>query len=322
MTLEDILEELVGEIVDETDLPEEPLIRISKNEIIADGALDLREINYAFNLSLPQLEHRSLNGYHHRGVGLRSGARGKLRAPGGPHRRRGRHGDPGGEGPGPEAHLGRPQKGRLSLAVILPFAGELPEIAPDAFLAPTAVIIGRVNVGAKASIWFGAVLRGDHPVHGIEVGPRSNVQDNAVVHVGDWQPTVIGADVTVGHGAKFESCTIEDGCVIGMNAVILQEARIGAGSLVAANSVVLEKAEIPPGSLVAGVPGKVRRVLDGSAARFVRRSSSHYVELSTTYGAEGIQEEDRCDECGGHLFLGQRETICLNCRSRRPAASP
>lgn len=204
------------------------------------------------------------------------------------------------------------------MALILPFAGELPEIAPDVFLAPNAVLIGKVRVGAGASIWFGAVLRGDHLENGIQVGPRSNIQDNAVVHVGDWQPTVIGADVTVGHGATFESCTIEDGCVIGMNAVILQEARIGAGSLVAANSVVLEKAEIPPGSLVAGVPGRVRKALDGSAARFVRRSSSTYVELATAYRHQGIQQEARCERCGRPTIREGTEAACLSCGFRKP----
>lgn len=178
------------------------------------------------------------------------------------------------------------------MALILPFNGKTPQVDPSAFLAPTAVLIGDVQVGAQASIWFGAVLRGDHPDQGIRVGPRSNLQDNVVIHVGDWQPTLIGADVTVGHGAKFESCTIEDGCVIGMNAVILQQATIGSGSLVAANSVVLEGRQIPPGSLVAGVPGEVRRTLEGSAAEFVRRSSEHYLDLSREYKTQGLGAEE------------------------------
>jgi carbonic anhydrase/acetyltransferase-like protein (isoleucine patch superfamily) len=178
------------------------------------------------------------------------------------------------------------------VALILPFDGKRPEVAPDAYLAPTAVLIGDVKVGSEASIWFGVVLRGDDPFHGIRIGPRSNVQDNCVVHVGDWQPTVIGAGVTIGHGAKFESCTIEDGCVIGINAVILQEARIGEGSLVAANSVILEKTQIPPGSLVAGVPGKVRKTLEGSAADFVKRSADHYVEVSRSYRAQDLDRDD------------------------------
>jgi carbonic anhydrase/acetyltransferase-like protein (isoleucine patch superfamily) len=178
------------------------------------------------------------------------------------------------------------------LAIILPFNGRFPRVASDAFLAPTAVLIGDVEVGSLASVWFGAVLRGDDPDNGIRVGPRSNVQDNCVIHVGDWQPTIVGADVTIGHGAKFESCTIEDGCVIGMNAVILQEALIGEGSLVAANSVVLERTQVPPGSLVAGVPGKVRRSLEGSASEFLRRSSAHYVHRSRAYLDQGLDSVD------------------------------
>ena len=199
------------------------------------------------------------------------------------------------------------------MAVIIPFHGKLPRIASDAFLAPTAVLIGDVEVGEAASIWFGAVLRGDQPGNGIRVGPRSNVQDNCVVHVGDWQPTVIGADVTVGHGAKFESCTIEDGCVIGINAVILQEARVGEGSLVAANSVILEKTQIPAGSLVAGIPGRVKKTLEGSAAEFVRRSAAHYVERSREYLAQGVPTEAACQECGGPTILYDSRLVCLSC---------
>jgi carbonic anhydrase/acetyltransferase-like protein (isoleucine patch superfamily) len=174
------------------------------------------------------------------------------------------------------------------VALVLPFNGKTPKVSSDAFLAPTAVLIGDVTVEKEASVWFGVVLRGDDPENGIVVGPRSNIQDNCVIHVGDWQPTIIGADVTVGHGAKFESCTIENGCVIGINAVVLQEARIGEGSLVAANSVVLEGTMVPPGSLFAGAPGKVRKVLGGSAAEFVRRSAGHYVKKSRAYLAQGL----------------------------------
>ena len=199
------------------------------------------------------------------------------------------------------------------MASILPFHGKLPRVAADAFLAPTAVLIGDVHVDSEASVWFGAVLRGDDPNHGIRVGPRTNIQDNCVVHVGDWQDTIIGADVTVGHGAKFESCTIEDGCVIGMNAVILQEARIGVGSLVAANSVILEKTQIPPGSLVAGIPGRVRKTLEGSAAEFVQRSAAHYVERSREYRAQGLSAEAACESCGGPAVLHDSRLVCLAC---------
>jgi len=125
------------------------------------------------------------------------------------------------------------------MATIIPFGGRRPVIHPSAFVAPTAVLIGDVTVGEASSIWFGAVLRGDDPDHGIVVGARTSVQDNCVVHVGRWGPTVIGADVTVGHGAKFESCTIGDRTVVGMNAVILQKAVVGEECLLAANTVVI-----------------------------------------------------------------------------------
>jgi carbonic anhydrase/acetyltransferase-like protein (isoleucine patch superfamily) len=208
------------------------------------------------------------------------------------------------------------------MALILPFDGKLPSVAPDAFLAPTAVLIGDVRVGSQASIWFGAVLRGDNPEYGIEVGPRTNVQDNCVVHVGDWQPTIIGAEVTVGHGAKFESCTIEDRCVIGVNAVILQEARIGEGSLVAANSVVLEGTQVPAGSLVAGVPGQIRKRLEGSAAEFVRRSSAHYLKSSMEYRNQGFDLEDRCTSCGGPRVEVPSGSVCLSCGAEGKPPAP
>lgn len=174
------------------------------------------------------------------------------------------------------------------MATIIPFGGTRPVIHPSAFVAPTAVLIGDVTVGEASSIWFGAVLRGDDPDHGIVVGARTSVQDNCVVHVGRWGPTVIGADVTVGHGAKFESCTIGDRTVVGMNAVILQKAVIGEECLLAANTVVLEGGDIPARSLVAGVPGRVKKTLDGSAARWIEGGGAHYVELSRDYLKRGI----------------------------------
>jgi len=171
---------------------------------------------------------------------------------------------------------------------IIPFRGKTPEIAEDAFVAPTAVVIGDVVVESGASIWFGAVLRGDHPDNGIRIGPRSSVQDNCVVHVGEWAPTVVGPDCTIGHGAAFESCTIGAGSIVGMNAVILQEARVGRECVVAAGAVVLEGAEIPERSVVAGVPARVRKTLDGKAAAWVRRGSKHYVKLSREYLEAGL----------------------------------
>lgn len=178
------------------------------------------------------------------------------------------------------------------MAILIPFGGHAPVVAPDAFVAPTAVLIGNVRVEAEASIWFGAVLRGDDPEHGIVVGARSSVQDNAVVHVGSWGPTIIGEEVTIGHGAIFECCRIGRGSLVGMNAVILQEAVIGAECLVAAGAVVLEKTVIPDRSVVAGVPARVRKELDASSAAWILRSPPHYVALSRRYLAQGIGGTD------------------------------
>ncbi len=208
------------------------------------------------------------------------------------------------------------------MPTILPFNGFGPKIDPSAFIAPTAVLIGNVTVGPEASIWFGAVLRGDDPENGIVVGARSSVQENCVVHVGGWAPTLIGRDVTVGHGAKFESCTIGDRSVIGMNAVILQNAHLGDECLVAANSVILEGSRIPPRSLVAGVPAKVKKTLEGNAARWIEGGGSHYVELSRAYLAEGIGQSLRCDLCGGPMLDRHCKLVCQNCGYQRDCSDP
>ena len=171
---------------------------------------------------------------------------------------------------------------------VIPFGRHAPRIADDAFVAPTAVLVGNVVVESEASIWFGAVLRGDDPDHPIVVGRRSSVQDNCVVHVGRWGPTVIGPECTVGHGATFESCTIGEGTIVGMNAVILQEAEIGRECVIAAGAVVKEGARIGDRSLVAGVPAVVKKTLEGSAAAWVEGGGAHYVELSRAYLDAGI----------------------------------
>ncbi|RMH14889.1 MAG: gamma carbonic anhydrase family protein [Gemmatimonadetes bacterium] len=212
------------------------------------------------------------------------------------------------------------------MALLLPFAGKRPSIAPDAFLAPDAVIVGDVTIGPKASVWFGAVLRGDDPEHGIVVGEGTSVQDNCVIHVGNWGPTIIGAHVTVGHGAKFESCSIGDRTVIGMNAVILQGARVGAECVVAANAVVLENADIPDRSVVAGVPGRVKKTLEGSAAEWIRRGGRHYVSLSRAYLAEGVgragEEAHLCERCGAIMYERHCKIACRNCGYIRDCSDP
>ncbi|HEX8452662.1 MAG TPA: gamma carbonic anhydrase family protein [Longimicrobium sp.] len=173
------------------------------------------------------------------------------------------------------------------MATILSFAGISPRIHPSAFVAPTATVIGNVTIGEEASIWFGAVIRGDEPEHEIRVGARTSIQDNCVVHVSRQGATLIGADVTVGHGAILESCTVGDGALIGMNAVVLQRAVVGDAALIAAGAVVGSGAEIPARHLAAGAPAMVKKELEGESLRWVTTSAAHYVELSRRYMAQG-----------------------------------
>ena len=171
----------------------------------------------------------------------------------------------------------------MSLPNIITFNGRTPRIDPTAFIAPTAVLIGDVEIGAHASVWFGAVLRGDDPTHGIRIGARTSIQDNCVLHVSARGATIVEDGVTVGHGAVFESCIIRAGSLIGMNAVILHGADIGAGALVAAGSVVPENMVVPAHTLVAGVPAKLRKQLEGESAKWIANSAEHYVELAAQY---------------------------------------
>lgn len=169
------------------------------------------------------------------------------------------------------------------MAHIIAFNGKTPRVHPSAFIAPTAVLIGDVEIGAESSVWFGAVLRADHPDHGIRVGARTSIQDNCVLHVSARGETVVGDEVTVGHGAVFESCEIRRGALIGMNAVLLHGCIIGEEALVAALSVVPTGMFVPPRTMVAGAPAQIRKELTGESADWVRHSAEHYVELSRRY---------------------------------------
>ena len=167
------------------------------------------------------------------------------------------------------------------MAILIEFEGRSPRVADDAYVAPTAVLIGDVTVGPGASVWFGAILRGDFGR--IEVGPGSNVQDNAVLHTSEVHPTVVGADVTIGHLSTLEGCRIEDGALIGMGSVLLQGAVVGAGSMVAAGSVVGEGFEIPAGMLAAGTPARIVKPLDGSSRHWVETAAADYAALRLRY---------------------------------------
>ncbi len=178
------------------------------------------------------------------------------------------------------------------MALILPYGGKTPRIHPTAFLAPTAVVVGDVEIGAEASIWFGAVLRGDETEHGIVVGARTSIQDNCVVHVSARGPTLIGDDCTIGHGAVFESCEIRRGALVGINAVLLHGVVVGEEALVAAGSVVPAGLKIPSRTLVAGVPARVRKALAGESAEWIGSSAAHYVAKARRYLEEGIGRVD------------------------------
>ncbi|MGZ6142734.1 MAG: gamma carbonic anhydrase family protein [Myxococcales bacterium] len=162
--------------------------------------------------------------------------------------------------------------------------GKRPTVHPDAYIAPTAVLIGDVHVAAGASVWFGAVLRGDEAR--ISVGEGANVQDNAVLHCAEHLPTVIEKNASVGHSAQLEGCVVEQGAVVGMGATMLQRSRLGAGSMLAAGAVLQEGKEVPPGHMAAGVPAIVKKALDGSSDHWVGTTAQHYQDRAVRYRAQ------------------------------------
>jgi carbonic anhydrase/acetyltransferase-like protein (isoleucine patch superfamily) len=178
------------------------------------------------------------------------------------------------------------------MATLIELDGVSPSIGADVFLAPTAVLVGNVHVGDRASIWFGAVLRGDSAR--IEIGEETSVQDNAVIHCARDLPTIVGRRVTVGHGALLEGCVIEDEALVGMGAIVLQHARVGAGAMVAAGAVLSERAQAAPGVLVAGVPAREKKQLSGSALDWTRYAADEYQKYRNHYlTASRIVEDER-----------------------------
>ncbi|NOT34400.1 MAG: hypothetical protein HOP12_09545 [Candidatus Eisenbacteria bacterium] len=157
---------------------------------------------------------------------------------------------------------------------------------PSAFIAPSAIVTGEVSLGARASVWFHTVVRGDTAA--ITVGDETNLQDGTIVHVDAEWPTVLGARVTVGHRAVVHGCTIGDDCLIGMGAVVLSGARIGAGSLIGAGALVREGQEIAAGSLAVGAPARVVGPTTPTHREAMRRGNAHYVTLSRSYLRRGF----------------------------------
>ena len=162
----------------------------------------------------------------------------------------------------------------------------MPRVHPTAYIDDSAQVIGDVEIGEETSVWMCAVIRGD--VHRIRIGRRTNVQDGTIVHVmKDTHPTTIGDNVTIGHAAVIHGCTIEDQCLIGMSAIVLNGARIGTGSIVAAGALVVEGMQVAPRSLVMGSPAKVRRTLDDSDVSEIQMYADRYVQYRLDYMQDG-----------------------------------
>ncbi len=165
--------------------------------------------------------------------------------------------------------------------LILPYQEHNPNLGEEIYIAANSTVIGRTTLADNVSVWFGAVLRGD--IAPIEVGEGSNIQDNAVLHVGDDDPCIVGKHVVVGHLAMLHGCMVEDGCTIGMSAVILNKAVIGKGSLVGAGALVTQGTLIPPYSLVLGSPAKVVRELTAEEREGNAVFAPKYVRVAKNY---------------------------------------
>ena len=167
--------------------------------------------------------------------------------------------------------------------MIRPFRGVRPTIASTAYVDESAQVIGDVVIGDESSVWMNAVVRGD--VNTIRIGRRTNIQDGTIVHVmrKPSHPTVVGDEVTVGHGVILHGCTVADRCLIGMGAVLLNGSSVGADCIVAAGTLLTEGVVVPPRSLVMGSPGKVRRALTDGEVAFIRDSAANYVGYRLDY---------------------------------------
>jgi len=162
-----------------------------------------------------------------------------------------------------------------------PFAFHPELVDPTAFVAAHARLIGDVTIGAESSVWFNAVIRGDRET--IRIGRQTNVQDLCMLHADPGIPCTLGDRVSVGHAAIVHGAAVEDDVLIGMRAVIMNRARIGAGSIIGVGAVVTEGTQIPPGSVVVGVPGKVKRQAEPRDGKRIRHAAEYYVELAREY---------------------------------------
>lgn len=168
------------------------------------------------------------------------------------------------------------------MAILRRYGDKTPQVGDGTFVAENAVLVGDVIIGARSSIWFGAVLRGD--VFHIRVGDETSIQDNAVIHVTHGRhATVVGNRVTVGHLVNLHGCTIRDRCIIGMGSIVLDAAEVGERSIIGAGSLVTAGARIPPGTLALGSPARPKRDLTADELEWLDVSAAHYVELARAY---------------------------------------
>jgi carbonic anhydrase/acetyltransferase-like protein (isoleucine patch superfamily) len=194
-------------------------------------------------------------------------------------------------GPHPDAQVldRRVEEMRLRFprAIIDRYLDRVPSAGEGAFIAPGASVVADVRLGVGVSVWYGAVLRGD--IAPVVIGDRSNIQDGTVIHVADDGPCLVGADVVVGHRAMLHACRVEDACLIGMQATVLDDAVIGFGSVVGAGAVVTPRTIIPPHSLVLGMPAKVVRTLDEKAADEHRALAGKYTRIAENYLRDSLR---------------------------------
>ncbi len=184
----------------------------------------------------------------------------------------------------------------MNAPLIIPFRGKTPKIAPDAFIAPGAVLIGDIEIGPQSTVWFGCVLRGD--LNAIRVGARTNIQDGTIIHVDSGHthkdsathsaghPAFIGDDVTIGHMVLLHGCTLESGAFVGMRSVVMDGVVVEGGAVVAAGALVSPFKRVLRGQLWAGMPAKLMRELKPSDAAEFNSAADHYVEMGQAYRAQ------------------------------------